>query len=638
MRFFNNLAFARKQLLLGLMLAGVCIAAIVATQVATRDCIVGGKHFKNIQSSNDLVADILPPPAYCIELYLSAHEIVDTKEPAIRSQLSSEIARLQEEYHSRLKHWLETLPHGELRDAMQASSLPALQLIGMLNDKVLPLVNNDDLDAAREMVDAELSPLFAEHKAAIIKAVPFAIESQKSIAANAIQTSEMTSLCSLSISSLVLGVAVFVFWLIGRKTSQRILVLQNAAAAMAIGDLSVNTTASETDEIGNTSRSYNAVKESLAKLTVELQRMVQAAQQGDLTVRADAASHQGVYRELIVGLNNTIEAVNAPIDEAVNVLGKVAERDLSARLNGSYAGQFESMKLSLNNALNGLCETLGQVALGAEQVNVASCEIANGSQALAHSASTQAVTLAEITSCMETISVATKQGVNNAALGQALAAKAQLSVQTGTQSMALMSESIEKIRKSSEATTRILKTIDDIAFQTNLLALNAAVEAARAGDAGKGFAVVAEEVRNLAQRSADAAKSTAELIDESVKNSEGGVAITQQMGSILSDINEGSRKVNDLISEIATASQSQLKGIEDMHKAIAGLDKLTQENAASSEESASAGEQLNAQASSLASSVSAFTLTPKLGHNDGVVIRPTESSRRFNRTLEKASW
>ncbi len=316
-----------------------------------------------------------------------------------------------------------------------------------------------------------------------------------------------------------------------------------------------------------------------------------------------------IYRDLVIGLNNTLAAVSSPIDEAVNVLTKVAARDLSVRMQGSYAGQFERIKVSLNDALGGIGETLAQVALGAEQVNVASYEIANGSQSLAHSASTQAVTLAEITNCMESISIATKQGVSSAAAGRALAAKAQLSVQSGSDSMVLMSDSIEKIRKSSEATTRILRTIDDIAFQTNLLALNAAVEAARAGDAGKGFAVVAEEVRNLAQRSAAAARSTAELVEESVKNSEGGVIITKQMGTILEEISCGSRKVNDIISEISTASNCQLREIEGMNKAISNLDKITQENAASSEESASAGEELNAQASSLSATVSAFTIS-----------------------------
>ncbi len=613
MKFLDNLAFAKKQLLQGLMLAGISFLVVVSTQVVTLDYLIGGKYFKEIQSSSDLVADILPPPAYIIELYLAAHELVDNEDLAIRAQLLADTARLEADYHTRLQYWMDTLEKGDLRNALASSSKPASKLIEVLNGRVLPLVRDNRLEEAREIVDSDLSPLFAQHKNEINRTVPFAILMQKEIVSNSFKATENLWKWSLAISAAILAASVFIFWLIGRSTSRRIMVLQNAAASIAIGDLSVSFQSDARDEIGNTIKSFGAVKTALTRLTEDLQLMVQAAQQGQLSMRADAKVHQGVYQELVLGLNTTLASVNAPIDEAVNVLAKVADRDLSIRMEGAYKGQFGSIKTSLNNALDCLSETLAQVSLGAEQVNVASCEIANGSQSLAHSASTQAVTLAEIATCMESISIATKQGVRNAATGRALAMKAQSSVQTGTESMVLMSESIEKIRRSSDATTRILKTIDDIAFQTNLLALNAAVEAARAGDAGKGFAVVAEEVRNLAQRSAAAAKSTADLVEESVKNSEGGVLITKQMGLILTDISEGSRKVNDLISEIATSSQSQLKGIEDMNNAIAGLDKLTQENAASSEESASAGEQLNAQASSLASSVATFIIASAHG-------------------------
>ncbi len=174
--------------------------------------------------------------------------------------------------------------------------------------------------------------------------------------------------------------------------------------------------------------------------------------------------------------------------------------------------------------------------------------------------------------------------------------------------MMRMAASIAEIKESADATAKIVKTIDDIAFQTNLLALNAAVEAARAGDAGKGFAVVAEEVRNLAQRSAEAAKTTANLIGESVKKSEAGVQITNEMSEIFTEINDGSSKVSDLIREIAVSSKQQFSGIEQVNSALTNLDKLTQETAANSEESASASEELNAQASSLASAVAEFNL------------------------------
>ncbi|MCP4341599.1 MAG: hypothetical protein GY799_22650 [Desulfobulbaceae bacterium] len=229
-------------------------------------------------------------------------------------------------------------------------------------------------------------------------------------------------------------------------------------------------------------------------------------------------------------------------------------------------------------------------------VSTASGQVLSASQSLSEGSTEQAAGLEETSSSLEEMSSMTKTNADNAQQANTLSTESSHAANTGNQAMGRMSEAINDIQKSSEETAKIIKTIDEIAFQTNLLALNAAVEAARAGEAGKGFAVVAEEVRNLAMRSAEAAKSTSALIEDSVKNAQNGVDISGEVAKSLGDIVTGISKTTDLVAEIASASQEQAQGIDQINNAMSQMDKVTQKNAANAEESASASEELNAQA------------------------------------------
>jgi methyl-accepting chemotaxis protein len=243
---------------------------------------------------------------------------------------------------------------------------------------------------------------------------------------------------------------------------------------------------------------------------------------------------------------------------------------------------------------------------GSDQVNSAAGQVSGSSQAMAEGASEQASSLEEVSASLEEMAAMTRQNADNAATANGMAAEARTAVERGQEAMQRLGSAMQQIKGSADQTAKIIKTIDEIAFQTNLLALNAAVEAARAGDAGKGFAVVAEEVRNLAQRSAEAAKNTATLIEGAQKNADGGVNVSNEVAQILSQIVTTVGKVTQLISEVSSASKEQAQGIDQVTQAVTQMDQVTQSNAANAEESASASEELAAQAKELNEMIAAL--------------------------------
>jgi len=253
-------------------------------------------------------------------------------------------------------------------------------------------------------------------------------------------------------------------------------------------------------------------------------------------------------------------------------------------------------------------EALTQATAASDQVGSASGQIASSSQQLAEGSAEQASSLEETSSSLEEMASMVKQNADNANQANKLMQEAGEIIKTATQSMDDLNTSMEDISQASEETQKIIKTIDEIAFQTNLLALNAAVEAARAGEAGAGFAVVAEEVRNLAMRSADAAKNTANLIEGTVKKVAAGSGLVEKTNAEFNEVAESTGKVGVLVAEIDVASAEQAKGIEEVNKAVAEMDKVTQQNAANAEESASASEEMSGQAQELNSMLASFKL------------------------------
>jgi methyl-accepting chemotaxis protein len=385
---------------------------------------------------------------------------------------------------------------------------------------------------------------------------------------------------------------------------------------VALGDLNSKAEVAEADRDTAETRevfqgiagAVNQTIDAIGALVRDTDDLATAAKNGNLQTRADAGKHGGDFGRVITGINETLDAVVDPISEASQVLEQMAGKNLSSRVAGDYKGDHAKIKSTLNSALENVGESMGMVIAGADQVSSASGQISVGAQSLAQGASEQASSIEEISSSLQEMTSMARKNSENADEARNLTSAANTASDQGMDAMRRLSGAIDKIKDSSSDTAKIIKTIDEIAFQTNLLALNASVEAARAGDAGKGFAVVAEEVRNLAMRSTEAAKSTSELIEESVSNSEEGVAINNEVLEKLEEITSKVQSVNEVMVEIASSSNQQNSSLGQVADAIEQLNLVTQQNAANSEESASSAEELQSQAQEMLQMVGAFKL------------------------------
>ena len=414
-----------------------------------------------------------------------------------------------------------------------------------------------------------------------------------------------------------------------RLRSHCITGLGTASEALARGELDVVVRAETAplgftakDEIGALARTVDGIiaqthdtidafgraAATLRHAIVDTNALVSAARAGRLAERVDAGAYQGGYRELVHGMNDALDAIAAPIGEARVVLERVADRDLTARMEGRFAGDFAAIQHSLNDAVEHLADALAEVSGAADEVASAGDQITSGSQALAQGSSEQAGTLQEVSASLTELASIAQRNAASSREARAVADATRESTARGVEQMQHLSAAMELIRSSSGQTAKIVRTIDQIAFQTNLLALNAAVEAARAGDAGRGFAVVAEEVRALALRSAEAARSTAALIEQAVQNAEGGVKLNAQVLAQLADVSTNAGRVNEAIGEIAAASEQQAHGVQQITHAVTQVNEVTQQVAANAEESASAAEELAWQSQRLSEMVGAFRI------------------------------
>ncbi len=348
------------------------------------------------------------------------------------------------------------------------------------------------------------------------------------------------------------------------------------------------------------------VRTNLKNVTAEAVSLAKAAEDGKLDVRADEEKYAGAWRQIIHGLNKTLEGFVVPMRDISQALQHMADKDFTAHVVKEYPGAYGLLRDNVNLVVTSIRDAIQQINESANQFAEGSRTIAESAQSLAQGAQTQSASVEEMTASTEELARSVNAVKENANESTRVATKANQLADDGGKAVQKSIESMEQIRNSSQKISEIIQVIAEIASQTNLLALNAAIEAARAGEHGMGFAVVADEVRKLAERSNQAAREISSLIRESTQRVEEGAQLSAQTGEALKQIIKAADETAAKITEIAAATVQQAANTEEASKAIQGVSAVTEQTAAGSEEMAASSEQLGAQASALRELVGQF--------------------------------